>query len=70
MDKSKIKRIIEARYRTLEYFNSRTVGLQLVCYIRFSNLKTFSALMNQKIILIGKEVTRITHADVKSYQFM
>lgn len=70
MDKNRIKLTIEARYGPVEYFNSRPAGSQLVCFIRFTNQNTINCIMEQRIILIGKEVARVTYADVTSYQFM
>lgn len=70
MDTFRIRKLIEVRYGNLEYFNSKNVRSQKLCFIRFSNPDTFSYIMNQEIILIDEEVTRVIPADIKSHQFL
>lgn len=70
MDKFKIKKIIEAKYGPVEYFNSRTAGSQLVCFTRFTNPDIHKYIMNQGTMLIGKKVARVTHTNILLYQFL
>lgn len=70
MDEFKIKKLLKAKYVPLAYFKSKTTSTQLVCYIRFSNLDTFEYIINQEILLIGKEAARVIPADIKSHQFL